>query len=148
MSKNVLRWTPDQLAQYQRKRTGTQAAPAAAPAAEAKRPKYGNEKVELEGDTFDSRAEAGRWQQLLMLERAGQIRDLQKQVVFVLAPAVELDGRKKPALRYVADAAYWEGSRYVVEDTKSRATRKNRVYRIKKHLMKTVLGIEIQEYNK
>lgn len=109
--------------------------------------KYGNEKRELDGETFDSKKELARWQQLQQMERAGLITDLKRQVPFVLAPAVKLAGeaRTKPALRYYADATYMHGGQLVVEDVKSAPTRKTSAYRIKKHLMKTVLGLDITE---
>lgn len=107
--------------------------------------KHRNKKSELDGIIFDSKKEAARYQELKLLERAGEIADLQLQVVFDLAPAVVLDGRKKPAIRYLSDFTYLEGGIQVVEDVKSDATRMHPVYRIKKHLMKAVHGIDIRE---
>ena len=49
--------------------------------------KYGNKKVELNGIIYDSKKEANRHQELLMLERAGEISDLERQKKFVLIPA-------------------------------------------------------------
>jgi hypothetical protein len=80
-----------------------------------------------------------------MLERVGQISNLKLQVAFVLAPAVVLDGRKKPSLKYVADFVYQRGGSTVIEDSKSPHLRKHPVYRNKKHLMSSVLGLEISE---
>ena len=48
-------------------------------------------------------------------------------------------------MRYYADAVYEEDGAKVVEDTKSDITRRDPVYRIKKHLMMSVHGIEIME---
>jgi hypothetical protein len=111
----------------------------------AKAPKYGNRKSEYAGIKFDSEREKKRWLQLCLLERAGEIADLERQVDFELAPGVDLgEGRRKPALRYRADAVYRvvaTGER-VVEDSKGAQTD---VYRIKKHLMATVHGIVIKE---
>jgi hypothetical protein len=109
--------------------------------------KFAARKVTHGGITHDSMKEAGRWRQLQQLERAGQIQDLKRQVPFVLAPAVRLDGepRKKPALRYFADFTYIQAGCQVVEDTKSAPTRKLPAYRIKKHLMATVHGLHIKE---
>ena len=55
------------------------------------------------------------------------------------------EARAKPALRYVADFQYVENGKLVVEDVKSKITQENPVYRIKKHLMMSVHGIEINE---
>jgi hypothetical protein len=112
-----------------------------------KRNKYGARKVVKAGEKFDSAKEAERWRVLQLLATRGHITDLQRQVPFVLAPAVHLAGepRKKPALRYVADAIYRQAGQLVVEDVKSAPTRQKDAYRIKKHLMATVHGIHITE---
>lgn len=113
----------------------------------AKASKYRNRKVDLAGETFDSAKEARRWQVLQLQLAGGHIAELRRQVPFELAPAVRLAGepRMKPALRYIADATYRRAGQLVVEDTKSAPTRKTGEYRIKKHLMKTVLNIDITE---
>lgn len=136
------RWTTEQLQDYQQRKAGT-----AAKAAPAKGSKYRNTKVEQDGQTFDSKKEAQRWKVLRALEQAGEIRNLVRQVTFSLQPAVELEGekRKKPALRYVADFIYVAAAGLVVEDVKSDATRKLASYRTKKHLMKSILNLEISE---
>lgn len=107
--------------------------------------KYRNEVItDADGTRFDSRAEHRRWHHLLLLQRAGQIRDLQRQVVFELAPAVSIAGRRRPSLRYVADMQYVDNAtgKIVVEDVKGAVTPE---YRIKRHLMASVHGIEIRE---
>ena len=111
-----------------------------------KRPKYGNHKVIIDGIVFDSVKESVRYQELKLLEQTGAIRELELQKIFVLAPAVILHGRKKPALRYVADFTYSDvGGKQIVEDVKSWITKKNPAYRIKIHLMKSVLGLDVEE---
>lgn len=145
-----LRWTPQMLREFQQRTQRSGACPAPAPAAEEDAPapsKYRSAKVEMDGIKFDSKKEARRWFELVALLEAGEITDLQRQVSFELAPAVRLDGekRKKPALRYVADAVYRRNGELVVEDTKSPPTRKTQIYRAKRHLMATVLGLQIRE---
>ena len=49
--------------------------------------KYHSKKTTVNGIEFDSRKESRRYQDLLLLERAGAIQDLQRQVKFVLIPA-------------------------------------------------------------
>lgn len=74
------------------------------------------------------------------------------QVPFDLAPAVKLDGepRKKPALRYLADFVYRDkNGNQIVEDVKGfdkkhGKWREDGVFRIKRHLMTTVHGIQIK----
>lgn len=53
-------------------------------------PKYHNRKTVLDGMTFDSAAEAARWRELTLLEKAGHIRDLQRQVPIELVPGARL----------------------------------------------------------
>lgn len=57
-----------------------------------KKNKYGAEKITIDGITFDSKKEARRWQALLLLQRAGRICDLQRQV------PLYLEGRDGPVL--------------------------------------------------
>ncbi|TCM62326.1 uncharacterized protein DUF1064 [Acinetobacter calcoaceticus] len=112
-----------------------------------KRSKFNNKKAVLNGTTFDSRKEARRFQELQILEHAGEIRELQTQYAFVLAEPVKFknEPRRKPALRYFADFVYIKDGCQVVEDVKSVATRTKDTYRIKKHLMMSVHGVEIVE---
>lgn len=109
--------------------------------------KYRSQKVYTDEGTFDSKKEYGRFQQLKMLQDAGQIFDLQRQVTFHLLGPEKLLGEKrtKPALRYIADFIYVTGGRLVVEDTKSEKTRALQPYRIKKHIMKSRLNLDILE---
>lgn len=109
--------------------------------------KYNNRKVELDGFTFDSQKEARRYSELKLLVRVGEISELELQKSFVLAESVKFNNepRAKPAIRYVADFAYMENGVMIVEDVKSKATKSLPVYRMKKHLMKSIHDIEIQE---
>lgn len=116
--------------------------------------KYRNKKVEVDGILFDSRKEARRYQELRLLEKAGAIRNLERQVKFVLIPAqYEVKGYTKtgkPIPRcferecaYVADFVYQdEKGVFHVEDTKGFRTKD---YIIKRKLMSHVLGIRVKE---
>lgn len=106
--------------------------------------KYNNVKTVVDGIEFDSKREARRYFDLKLLQQAGKIRGFELQKRFELAPAVKLDGRTKPALRYIADFYYVDvkTGQPVIEDVKGVKTD---VYRIKKHLMKSVLNLEIVE---
>lgn len=121
------------------------------------RSKYGSRKVTINGITFDSRKEAARYQELKLLERAGEIRDLKRQVKYVLIPAQrafinEIDKKgnfKKGKLlerecAYIADFVYidMKTGRITVEDTKGFKTKD---YIIKRKLMLHVYGIRIKE---
>ena len=90
--------------------------------------------------TYDSKKEARRHRELLLLERAGKITNLERQVKFELIP--KQDGER--ACTYVADFVYEnvDTGEKVVEDTKGFKTE---VYRIKKKLMLWVHKIRIIE---
>ena len=112
-----------------------------------KQMKYRNTKTVLDGITFDSKREAARYQELKALAARGVIEDFRHQAPFVLAPGVRFSDEKraKPALRYVADFSYKLDGRLVVEDVKSKVTAGAAAYRIKRHLMLSVYGIEGKE---
>jgi hypothetical protein len=113
-----------------------------------KRSKHGNVKVEHGGIVFDSKKELKHWLVLSAMEAAGEISGLRRQVRFELLPAVKLHGEKrtKPGLDYVADYVFTDAQgRQVVQDAKSKHTRKLDAYRIKKHAMKSLLNIDIEE---
>lgn len=75
--------------------------------------KYGNVKQVIDGITFDSKAEAARYQELVLLERAGQITDL--------TPTSE-SGKIRFAIGggrfYTPDFCYLENGRMIAEDVK------------------------------
>jgi len=104
-----------------------------------KRSKYGNRKVIVEGIKFDSEKEGNRYRVLKIAEFGGEISNLRLQKVYEL----KVEGRK--VCKYKADFVYIRNGVEVVEDVKSEITRKARVYRIKKKLMKAIYGIDILE---
>lgn len=112
---------------------------------ERRQQKYSNERiVDQDGTKFDSKAEHRRWHHLLLQQRAKVIRNLERQVVYELAPGVTIAGRRRPPLRYIADMRYIDVAtgKTVVEDVKGAVTPE---FRIKRHLMAWVHGIEIRE---
>ena len=105
--------------------------------------KYHSKKVTINGQTFDSQLEARRFRELLLLERAGAITGLQRQVKFELIPSQRIGGKVvERACSYVADFVYMENGKKVVEDTKGYKTPE---YKIKRKLMLWVHGIQIRE---
>lgn len=109
----------------------------------AYRSKYGAKKVTVNGITFDSKKEANRYQELLLLERAGQIQGLRRQERYVLIPSQRIDGKVvERAVHYIADFAYMQDGEWVVEDTKGFKTRD---YIIKRKLMLWKNGIRVKE---
>lgn len=105
--------------------------------------KYGNKKTIIDGISFDSQKEATRWSELRLLERAGEIQNLQRQVPFVLIPKQVRDGKtiERPVV-YKADFVYTEKGEEVVEDTKGVKTKE---YILKRKLMLWQYGIQIKE---
>lgn len=101
--------------------------------------KYGARKVKApDGQVFDSVKEYHRWGMLKLLERAGRISDLKRQVSYELIPKQQ--GER--ACSYVADFTYMEDGKLVVEDCKGFRTPE---YRLKRKLMLWVHGIRIKE---
>ena len=91
------------------------------------RSKYGNRKVELDGEKFDSVAERDRWVSLRLMERVGEIQSLRRQVRFHLSGA---DGSH--VCDYIADFVYRRDGAVVIEDVKGVVTD---AFRIKAKLM-------------
>lgn len=104
--------------------------------------KYHAKKITIDGIEFDSRREANRYAELMVMQRAGLISDLQRQEEFVLIPKCG----KERAAKYHADFSYIDTAtgNKVVEDVKSRAT-KTKDYILRRKLMNWRFGIEIQE---
>lgn len=95
--------------------------------------KYHNRKTIVDGIKFDSRLEARRYQELRLLERAGQITDLKLQPEYELQPAFKKNGKAYRRIAYKADFSYFsvmEG-KVIVEDTKGYVTKE---YSLKKKL--------------
>ena len=101
--------------------------------------KYNNTKIRVDGRLFDSKAEAARWQELQLLERAGEITELERQVEYELIPKQ----KGERAVKYIADFRYVDhDGKTVVEDTKGVKTP---VWIIKRKLMLRVHGIRVRE---
>lgn len=129
-----------------------------------KKPKYKNKKIFRDGEWFDSVHEYKRYRELLLLQRAGKISDLCRQVPFELIPAQyeyiptgeffvrgERKGQEKvkrvcieQSVVYNADFVYTMDGKTVVEDTKSDPT-KTKDYIIKRKLILFLKGIKISE---
>ncbi len=107
------------------------------PESPAKARKYRNEPTMVGERTFASKREAARYQELRMMECAGEIRDLVCQWRYPL----EVNGVH--VCFYVADFVYvTRDGRSVVEDCKGFRTQ---VYKLKAKLMFAVYGIKILE---
>ncbi len=117
--------------------------------------KYGNEKIVSDGEVFDSKREYRRWCELKLLEKAGEIYGLERQVKYELIPAqreADITGPRGGIRRgklierevaYIADFVYTDKSgQIVVEDCKGMRTKE---YIIKRKLMLHKYGIRIKE---
>jgi hypothetical protein len=118
-----------------------------------RRNKYHAHKVKVGDEVFDSKKELHRYEELCLLEKAGQIRKLRRQVKFILIPAQrELIAKKGEGYRwgnvierevsYIADFVYEENGKIVVEDVKGVKTRE---YIIKRKLMLYMHKIRVRE---
>jgi hypothetical protein len=87
--------------------------------------------------TFDSKAEARRGEELKLLERAGEIRDLQYQVLFSLC--------QKPKIAIKIDFSYRENGQVVYEDVKGMG--ETREFRVKRAWLKEKHGVDVVIYN-
>lgn len=123
--------------------------------------KYHAKKIIVNGISYASKKEYKRHCELLLMEKAGVIQELEFQRKFVLIPAQREEstevytkgpkkGEPKPGkvvekeCAYFADFCYKKNGNLVVEDTKSKAT-KTKDYIIKRKLMRYLLGIAIKE---
>ena len=117
--------------------------------------KYRNKKISVNGEVFDSLKEFRRWRELKLLEKAGEISELRRQVSYEILPVqrepdkIGPRGGRKPGrviereAVYVADFVYKDrDGREVVEDCKGVRTRD---YLLKRKLMLFRLGIQIME---
>lgn len=126
--------------------------------------KYKNIPTERSGEErkikFPSQAEARRYDELMLMLKAGKIRDLRLQQDFTLQEAYTTpQGERIRAIRYKADFTYerlvgyytdvapkniekWEK---VVEDTKGGKATQTALYKMKKKMMQDKYGITIEE---
>lgn len=101
-----------------------------------RRTKYGNTKILFNGVKFDSKRELRRYQQLLALQAAKEIKDLKLQVKFLLQEGFkDIQGEHHKPISYIADFTYLDRKynwHLVVEDSKGFKTP---VYLLKKKLL-------------
>lgn len=106
------------------------------------RNKYHNKKVVANGIEFDSKKEAGRWMELQIMEKAGLITNLRRQVRYQLTPTIHIAGVTLRSSNYVADFVYSENGEEVVEDVKGMRTTE---YVLKKKFLAFRYGILVRE---
>lgn len=97
--------------------------------------KYSNKKTVVNGIKFDSKKEANRYCELRLLEKAGHIKDLILQPVYVLMENFSYQGKTIRGIKYVGDFEYTDcdTGKKVLEDTKGFKTKD---YLIKAKMLK------------
>lgn len=101
--------------------------------------KYNNHKTIVDGIKFDSIREAERYQELKLLEEAGEISHLELQPVVVLQDKFIYQGKTIRAITYRGYFAYFDRrvNRGVIEDVKGVETD---VFKIKKKMFQKKYG--------
>jgi hypothetical protein len=95
--------------------------------------KYHSKRTVVDGIQFASKAEARRYGELKLLDRAGLIQRLKLQPRYVLQEAFIHGGKRIRAIEYVGDFEYWDVKRraLICEDVKGMRTP---VYRLKRKM--------------
>lgn len=99
--------------------------------------KYGAKKTIFDGVIFASGKEATRYRELLLLERAGEIRNLKIQPAFQIIDPFEYQGKHVRGAVYTADFEYWEDSRHVVEEVKGGTATQTQAFKLRWKLAKS-----------
>lgn len=71
--------------------------------------KFRNKKVQIDRYVFDSIAEGRRYRELALLERAGEITNLELQPRFLLQESFKKNGKTYRKVEYIADFMYCQG---------------------------------------
>ena len=101
----------------------------------------------FKGITFDSKREMKRYQELELLQRAGEIYDLTCQHrIKIIIGGVPVKFESGRIMEYWADFSYFDvrANRYIYEDVKMKSGHRTEVYKIKRALVKA-MGINILE---
>lgn len=135
----MTKWTEQDLRAYEARQRPCPASRVMPAQPQKKRSKYGNKRTVVCGEQFDSGKEAQRYEQLLLLERAGQITQLRHHVRYPINVAgIDI-------CEYEADFTYRDDAGALhVEDVKSEATR-TQLYKLKRRLMAAVHSINVEE---
>lgn len=109
--------------------------------------KYSNKKTVVDNITFASKKEAARYEELKLLQEAGEIKDLRLQVKISLHAYDFLMNTGVKVTDYVADFVYRNsdddlGMMPIVEDAKGY---RNPLYLLKRKWVKIEHGIDIVE---
>lgn len=104
--------------------------------------KYRNKKVPIDMYVFDSIAESKRYKELVLLQKAKKIENLQLQPKFLLQESFRKNGKTYRKIEYIADFMYEEDGKIIVEDVKGKETE---VFKLKRKLFeKKYMGLELR----
>ena len=92
----------------------------------------------LGGIVFASKKEMKRYAELRLLERAGEVQDLELQ------PEFRVSINDQHYCTYTADFAYTENGQRVIEELKSTGTAKDASYRLRKKAAELFYGIKVK----
>ena len=84
--------------------------------------KYRNKKVQVDMYVFDSIRESQRYKELKLLEKVGEISNLELQPRFLLQDSFKKNGKTYRKIEYIADFQYIENGKAIVEDVKGMQT--------------------------
>lgn len=96
------------------------------------------------GKVFASKAQMNRYADLELLQRVGQISDLQMEVpfkVYIKGP----DGVDYYFCTYTADHVYREKGELVIEEVKTSGTVKDTAYRLRRKAFELHSGLKVRE---
>jgi hypothetical protein len=108
-----------------------------------RRSKYHAKPRTVDGVRFASIRESRRYQDLRLLEKAGEIHDLELQPKFPLYVCRRQNGELHQVCTYIADFRYREGPQgiLVVEDSKGIQTQ---VFRLKRKMFESQYGLTLR----
>jgi hypothetical protein len=119
------------------------------------RNKYHAQICKVGDEVFHSKKELHRYEELCLMEKAGLISGLRRQVKYLLIPAqretIWKNGKPRQGkviereISYTADFVYYENGQVIVEDVKGGNATKTKEYIIKRKLMLYVHGIRLRE---
>ena len=94
--------------------------------------KYKNKKTVVDGIEFDSQKEANYYAKLKLLQRAGEVKEIELQPEFELLPRFKKNGKTYRPIKYIADfkVTYSDG-RVEIVDVKGHKTE---VFRLKEKM--------------
>lgn len=99
-----------------------------------------------DGTFFHSKGELRRWEELKLLEKAGEIWQLERQTPYTLHVMAKHTGLLVKIGMFTPDFRYLERSgEVVVEDFKSPASAKDEAYRLRKRMFEAEYGLQVRE---